>query len=98
MDNFDWLEEEKKKQKPQAPQWLREYWLHITALVIIFVVLIFLIFNPASKSVTHENATTSTTLTTNQGDNKQILIRMPDKSTKLANAEPNNPEQQQPQQ
>ena len=88
-NNFDWLEEEKKteKEKLPVPQWVREYWMHIAALVVIFGVLIFLILNPASKSVTHENTITLTTPAA-QSQNKQIIIRMPDKTTKLANTEP----------
>lgn len=93
MDNFDWLEEEKKQQKLPVPGWLQEYWMHIAALVVIFGVLIFLIFNPASKSVTHENIST---ISANTDNNKQILIRMPDKTTKLATPETQAPLQAQP--
>ena len=95
MDNFEWLEEEKKQHKKlklpklPVPAWLQEYWLHLTALAVIFIVLVFLVFNPASKSVTHEN--TSTVLSNaGHGENKQILIRMPDKTTKLANTPTTN--------
>jgi septal ring-binding cell division protein DamX len=88
MDDFDWLEEEKQHKKPKKtfkrpqvsfkkPKWLEEYGIHLFATILIFGVLFFLIFNPASKSVAPQPGSVA--------ENERIVIRMPDKTTKIAN-------------
>ncbi len=89
MDDFQWLED---KPPQKHHQWLKDYWLHMIAVAVIAIVLLLLLFNPASKSSTVPGASLRPAEPSNEvqmasapSENvpkKQILIRMPDKSTK----------------
>jgi len=90
MDNFRWLEE---KEPVKKHQWLKHYWMHIAAAVVIVLLILYLVFNPGSSEPTNnyagslsenqESAVTSTAETTS----KTITIRLPDKTIKQVNPE-----------
>lgn len=88
MDDFQWLED---KPPQKHHQWLKDYWLHMIAVAVIAIVLLLLLFNPASKSTVPgaslrptepSNKVQMASAPTENVPKKQILIRMPDKSTK----------------
>lgn len=88
MDDFQWLED---KPPQKHHQWLKDYWLHMIAVAVIAIVLLLLLFNPASKSTVPgaslrpaepSNEVQMASAPTENVPKKQILIRMPDKSTK----------------
>jgi DamX protein len=87
MDNFRWLED---KDTPKKHRWLKHYWMHIVAAVIIVLLLSYLIFGSGSSEPTVNEEPTiamNTENTAPETTTKQITIRLPDQTTKTVNSE-----------